>query len=329
MRRTTYHLVGIIAIGLAITTGCGRFDNETTTRTSNADAGDPSPATILLTVGKHTFTGQDFNSFRTRFTANLDTDLALGDAEQTALLKHYVDNRLLVAAARDEGITPTPEDRRSVQTVLEDETVSQARLADDEILAHILLKRELGSRIDVTEDEMKTYYRENQSDFNSENVYHVKEILVEDENLAKQIHDELAAGGKSLFSAYARQFSISPSAQIGGDMGFYRKGQLPPDFEKIIFSLKAGTFSKVIRSQYGYHIFYLEEKIRAHPQKFWEVRDSIRDKLRLEKERTAQTELMNRLYTRYQPTLFRPALDFNPDVALLNKNIHLEGTHGK
>jgi peptidyl-prolyl cis-trans isomerase C len=207
--------------------------------------------------------------------------------------------------------------------------MEEVSLREEELLGQKYLMDRLAERVEVTEDEQRAYYYDHGSEFVVGDQYRVKEILVESETLAKQIHEELVLGGKSRFEAFARQFSIAPSAASGGDLGYFQKDELPPEFEKTIFAIKPGRFSPVIRSQYGYHIFYLEEVIRRHAQKFYEVQDKIKSRLRIEKERAAHEQLVDELYQKYRPVLYAIELDFQLDNNILNSNIVLEESHAK
>ena len=103
--------------------------------------------------------------------------------------------------------------------------------------------------------------------------------------MAEKIQDLLKAKANKNFGNLARVYSRAPSAAEGGDLGLFERGDLPEEFEKAVFKLSPGSVSKVVRTQYGYHIFLVEEKIMAHQQKLIEVKDQIKEKLRLERER--------------------------------------------
>ena len=123
-------------------------------------------------------------------------------------------------------------------------------------------------------------------------------------------------------------------------VGVTRECDYPPQLTRIeqvgnfgavnkeaILALKPGQLSGVVRTNYGYHLFFLEAKIRAHQQKLYEVRDRIRELLRLRKERAATEDLLERLYRKYQPRLSLNTLDFKPDPKLMSSYVILEITH--
>ncbi|MEJ2082817.1 MAG: peptidylprolyl isomerase, partial [Acidobacteriota bacterium] len=93
----------------------------------------------------------------------------------------------------------------------------------------------------------------------------------------------------------ARAESLGVTAAQGGDLGTYERGELPEEFEKVVFGLKPGEISQPFQSSHGFHIFALEEWIPAHAQKFYEVRDHIFDTLIAAKERERVKEYTDQL----------------------------------
>ncbi len=283
---------------------------------------------VVLSVGKVVFTFREFNQFRQGFVSTIGDSAPLGSAENTTILNEFIERGLLLTAARDDGISRPPD--------LGDNSKQPARpgdtdglvLSGDELIIQEYLNRRIGGKLQVTEAEAEAHFAQHSGEYMVPRRYHVREILVDDEGLARQIHAELRESGKPRFSAFARQFSRAPSAANGGDLGLFQPGQLPPDFEAIIVGLKPGGYSEVMRTQYGFHIFYLEEVIQSHPQKYYEVREAIIQQLRMDKERAAHAALLDELVTRYRPALHRQALDFVPDPSILTRTI-VEADHAK
>ena len=81
---------------------------------------------------------------------------------------------------------------------------------------------------------------------------HAANILVKDRATAEKVLAELKAGAK--FSDLAKKYSIGPSAANGGDIGYFRRGDLLPAFEKAVLKLKPGQVSGIIHTKLGYHI---------------------------------------------------------------------------
>ncbi len=226
---------------------------------------------VVLTVGKAVFTSHEFIQFRQGFVSTIGDSAPLGSAENTTILNEFIERSLLLTAARDDGISRPPDLGDGAKQPAQTSAADGLTLSSDELIIQEYLNRRLGERLQVTEAEAEAHFAQHSGEYLAPKRFHVREILVDDEGLARQIHAELRESGKPRFSAFARQFSRAPSAANGGDLGFFQPGQLPPDFEAIIVGLKPGSYSEVMRTQYGFHIFYLAEVIQSHPQKDYEV----------------------------------------------------------
>lgn len=79
-----------------------------------------------------------------------------------------------------------------------------------------------------------------------------KHILVKDKALAERIYKQLAEGAN--FDALAREYSTCPSKSKGGDLGWFRQGQMVKEFEIATLKLSTNRISKPVRTQFGYHI---------------------------------------------------------------------------
>ncbi len=271
--------------GCALTGGAGRDGDS---------AGDDRAVRIGEVVYRH----EDLDRFfRMRL---LDfRDGREPDTVKSALLEAFIEEKLLLHRADSLGIAP---DESRLQSMLESTATERQSEAEDpaaeESLSRNLaeslkiqqyLHDKLLRNLEVSEEECLEYYNGNLSDFVRNDMVHIREILVDDPEQAEKIQASLKANRNQNFAELARTHSKTPSAPEGGDLGRFQRGELPDKFEKIIFRMSPGTVSKTISTEYGYHIFLLEEKVLAHQQKFFEVKDRIRDRLLLERER-AQIE---------------------------------------
>jgi len=157
--------------------------------------------------------------------------------------------------------------------------------------------------------DIEDYYENNKEKFEVPEELRVRQILVETEAEAQSIIAQLRRN-KDDFHILAQQNSISPEASSGGDMGYFRQGQLPPEFEKVIFSLKEGQYSSIISSSYGYHIFLLEERRPGGQLSISEVRDDIRLKLYQEKSEAQLKEYIAKLKEVVPIKIYYKNLDF-------------------
>jgi peptidyl-prolyl cis-trans isomerase C len=79
-----------------------------------------------------------------------------------------------------------------------------------------------------------------------------RHILVEQEYEAKDLEKKIQEGEK--FEELAKKFSRCPSSKSGGDLGFFKEGQMVEAFEEAAFALKPGEISKPVRTRFGYHL---------------------------------------------------------------------------
>jgi parvulin-like peptidyl-prolyl isomerase len=84
------------------------------------------------------------------------------------------------------------------------------------------------------------------------NKVHCAHILVEKLSLAQELKTKIAKGES--FANLAKQYSIDVSKKRGGDLGYFGRGMMVPEFEKAAFSLEKGQVSDIVKTQFGYHI---------------------------------------------------------------------------
>ena len=150
---------------------------------------------------------------------------------------------------------------------------------------------QLRSTIQISDDVLKQQYQSNIQQYEVPEQVHVQHILFKTvgqtdalvEETKKKAEDVLKQAKKgSKFDELAKKYSEDPgSKDKGGDLGYIRKGQTVPEFEKTAFSLAPGQISDLVRTQYGFHIIKVLEKQSAHTKPFEEVKDSIRTPLLL------------------------------------------------
>lgn len=130
----------------------------------------------------------------------------------------------------------------------------------------------------MTEDRVKEAYESFKKSFPVEDEVRARHILLETEEAAKAVIEAIK-GGKD-FAELAKEKSIGPSKDRGGDLGFFGKGAMVPDFEQAAFALEVGGFSQEpVKTQFGFHVIKLEEKRKKQPPKLEEVEESLREQL--------------------------------------------------
>ena len=126
----------------------------------------------------------------------------------------------------------------------------------------------------VTEEQIRQYYEEHAADFVEPEQVHAQQIVVKGLDEAKRVQQQLWQGKK--FPDLARRYSLSPDARVGGDLGFFARGTMPPAFDEVVFKLSVGGTSEVVSTEYGFHLFRVLEKKPGRKRELIEVRGAHR-----------------------------------------------------
>jgi len=166
-----------------------------------------------------------------------------------------------------------------------------------EIKNHLLrmkfLRREIKSRIAVSEEEIGDYYFKHREAYEGKEAVRIRQILILfpkncDENVKARLKAEIDAIHKRLqngesFDTLASQYSQEPAAATGGDIGYIEKGSMLPAVDSVAFSLKKDEISGVIQSPVGFHIIKAIDKRGAGIKPIASVREEIKTKIEQEK----------------------------------------------
>ena len=121
---------------------------------------------------------------------------------------------------------------------------------------------------------MKKVYEEASKQITGEEEVHARHILVETEDEAKAVKAELDKGAD--FAELAKEKSKDPGAADGGDLGFFTKEQMVPEFSTRAFALEPGKISDPVKTQFGWHIIKVEEKRNRKAPDFEQVKAADR-----------------------------------------------------
>lgn len=261
---------------------------------------DPTPEPdqrVLAVVNGEKIYVRDFQRFLRFAQGELTEDPSPIPTQE--LFDDFITNRLLLQEAKKQGVTVGEEElQQYVSEWTPRDGTPATDLIDkvyDYLLTQKLLKKEALNGLEVTLRELQVYYEQHMDEFRVGDQAHVLEILTATREDAERVRSGLKDGDVTQFKETAQVDSLGVTASSGGDLGTYERGELPEEFEKVIFSLKPGEISEPFRSGHGFHIFALEEWIPAHDQKFYEVRDQIFETLIAAKERERVEEYTDHL----------------------------------
>ena len=180
------------------------------------------------------------------------------------LMDQIISARALAVAARAAGLD-------------KDEAVRvRVRRAEEQEVVKAYLSRELAGR--VTEERIRAAYDAEIRARPAEEEVRARHILVPTETEAREALAEIRAGAD--FNAVAQRRSAGPGAREGGDLGFFKRGDMVPEFAEAAFALPAGqTSAAPVRSPFGWHIIRVDERRSSAPPPFEEARETLRQRL--------------------------------------------------
>lgn len=157
------------------------------------------------------------------------------------------------------------------------------------LLRERLIAALVKDRLPLSRQELKQYFQAHQADYQRPEQVQARQMLLKSKVEAEKIRQRLLAGEN--FSGLARQYSLSPDRDQGGSLGLVARGDLPPEFEQVLFTLKPGDISPVVPSSYGIHLFAVGKHLPAGLLPFETVEEEIRQQ--------QQKQVAEEIFTRW------------------------------
>ena len=181
-----------------------------------------------------------------------------------SLLARAIDARLVRNAGIKKGFSDNPEVKKRLEEI------------KGQIISEVFLRTTVNSQI--TEEALQQLYTETKSEMAGEEEVKARHILLNDETKANELIKSLKDGAD--FSETASKHSTGPSASSGGDLGWFTKGQMVPEFSEAAFKLKPGQIvDKPVKTQFGWHIILVEDRKNAAPPSFDDARGQLASRL--------------------------------------------------
>ncbi len=217
---------------------------------------------IVARVGDAVITDEDFALAEADFSQELAQ--MPEDKRRSVLIDVLVDMELLAGAAIAEGLDKTEAfDRRLA-------FLRTRALRNAYVEANILNA--------ITDEAIEAEYQEQIKSFQPQTEVRARHILVVKKEEAEAIITELGSGTE--FAALAKQKSTGPSGPNGGDLGYFTKGKMVPEFEQAAFALEKGAYSKEpVQTQFGWHVIMVEDKRETSPPPVSDLAQKIREGL--------------------------------------------------
>ena len=196
-------------------------------------------------------------------------------ARKDNVLGFLIDLQIVAKAAEDKKIENTDDFKKRL-------AFTRKRLMMDSLLA-------AEGKAANTEEAMKKVYEEASKQITGEVEVRARHILVEGEDEAKAIIEQLKGGAD--FATLAKEKSKDPGAAEGGDLGYFTKDQMVPEFADVAFKMYPGQLSNPVKTQFGWHVIKVEDKRTRQPPEFEKVKDQIEAYL----ARKAQSDFIAKL----------------------------------
>jgi parvulin-like peptidyl-prolyl isomerase len=208
------------------------------------------------------------------------------------VLDRLIDRELMLAEAARRGIRPAPAElERALDPTREgmpakelDATLAEAgtdreswRRAAERDLTLAKLQDAITAPVTVGEPEIDTWIAAHRDKRELPEEVRAAQMLLRTEADALEARRRILGGAS--FADVAREVSLSPDADRGGDLGFFARGQMPPEFDEAVFSLPRGQLSGVVESPYGFHLFLVLDRRPGRTRSEAELRADVRSAL--------------------------------------------------
>lgn len=252
---------------------------------------------VILEIQGEFYFNSDFEKYVS--LASGGDSAQLSAVSLSRLLDDFIDEKILLQAAKNKEISLTPEEQKQYLVMLSKESTKEGKNSSSkEMESKALLQRllidkyifEIVKNIEAKAEEIKEYYDLHKKEFLRPERIRVSQILLETEEKAIEILEEVRNSSEEYFRKVARESSVGVEASRGGVMGLFEMNQLPFEMEKVIFSLEEGELSSVVESAYGYHIFRLDKRVKPELISFNEASPEIRVKILNQKIKQAVSQ---------------------------------------
>ena len=269
---------------------------------------------IVAIVNEDVITLSELNAAFEPYAARINATYRGGDKAKvmaegrTAILNRMIDNKLIEQQSKQSGLTVKDDEAMNVirgmlaskkmeldefVKVLERDGSSldaHRKEIKDQLLRQRLIRREIQSKIVVSDEEVGAYYKKHQDEYEGKEAVRVRMILLatsqgtERDALRRQAGELRARLLKGEpFEMLAAQYSQGPTAPTGGDIGYIERGQTLPELEEAAFRMAVGEISPVIELAQGLYLLKVVDKRGGGLKPFAEVRQEIIMKIEDEK----------------------------------------------
>lgn len=236
---------------------------------------------VLTTIGELKITEKDLEYMKRNMDRRLLAQFS-GEKGEYYLLQELINQKLMAMDAKGTDLLESEEFKFEFES-MKDNFISQ-------YVINTLLEN-----VEVTEEEAKKYYEENEDKFGEGQRVKASHILVDNLDKANELYENIKNGDD--FADVARKYSTCPSSRNGGDLGFFGRGQMVKEFEEKSFSMNVGDISEPVKTQFGYHLIHLTDK--ESKKEFEDIKEELMQTLLAQKQQEAYVNKINELRKKY------------------------------
>ena len=227
-----------------------------------AKAKEPKQVTVA-TVDNHIITAQDVLNATNRLPKSI-REKPLSEI-YPKIVNELINQHLITKLAYKEKL----DKNKKIIEIL--------RKNKDKIMAKYWLNNFLINN--TSEEKIQDFYKKYLENFQTFKEFNASHILVKEEDEALKIIKKLKI--KSEFSKLAKSYSIGPSKENGGNLGWFSSGQMVKEFDEAVLKLKKGTITKKpVKTKFGYHIIMLNDIRNSQPKKINEIKQKIVERIK-------------------------------------------------
>jgi peptidyl-prolyl cis-trans isomerase C len=268
-RRAIPLAIAALLFALPIAAGCSQNSSSSSAETPASTASDP----VVARVNGVDIRQSDLALAEEDLGADMQS--VSPEARREHLISYLADIIMVNQAAEKKKLADNPEFKRRL-AFLRNKLLMGYELQDE-------------AKSAVTDEALHQTYNDAVKSMGGQEEVRARHILVDSEDEAKSLLDQIKGGAD--FATLAKEKSKDPGAAEGGDLGYFTKDQMVPEFADVAFKMYPGQLSNPVKTQFGWHIIKLEDKRTKQPPEFDKVKDQIEAYL----ARKSQTDFIGKL----------------------------------
>lgn len=272
----------ILTAAILLVSGCSQTDNT------------KSDSPTLAKVGDVTVTQEDYLK-ELEALPEWARDKLNSDKNKEDFLDSIIEKELLYAEAKKNRLD------RDKAFIAKLEKFKKMNLIT------ILLEKEIRDKIMVDDTEAKNHFDNNPERYKKDAGVNASHILVETEAEGNSILEKLK-NGEDFAKLAAEHSKDASNARNGGDLGFFSRGRMVPEFEEAAFNLNVGEISGLVKTRFGYHIIKVTDKKEGTQLSFEETKDLVKKQLQAKKQRDTYKAFIDKLKSNTEVTKNTEAL---------------------